>query len=126
MQLPDVKTSEKHSPSLARPGIKGLPDAPYAPNYLETDLDDEKGRPRNYFVDAQRSFTVFIPNDHNKGNHNKRFTYFGSISASDEKLLQKVNESRTRRYALILQAFRCYSPDISSIFTDTVVVYMTS
>lgn len=111
VQLPDGKTSEKRSSSLTRPGIKAPQDAPYAPNYLETDLDDEKGTPKNYFVDAQRSFTVFIPNDHNKGNHNKRFTYFGSISASDEKLLQKVNESRTRRR-------RSSLPDLRTFFNQ--------
>ena len=88
VQLPNEKISGKRSPNLARPDIRVPPNAPYAPNYLETDLDDEPGKRENYLVDAQRSFHVFIPNNRNKFDQSKRHTYFAGISASDEKLLR--------------------------------------
>ncbi|XP_068716185.1 uncharacterized protein [Montipora foliosa] len=110
VQLPDRKDSGKRSPTATRPDVRVPPNAPYAPNYLETDLDDERRRPRNYFVDAQRSFTVFIPNDRNKLDHRKRFTHFGGFSASDEKLLQDKDSRIIRK--------RSSLPDLRTFFNQ--------
>lgn len=96
VRLPSEKTSGKRSPNLARPDIRVPPNAPYAPNYLETDLDDQPAKQSNYMVDVQRSFHVFVPNDRTKLAQNKRFTYFEGISASDEKLLRD-KDSRQKR-----------------------------
>lgn len=96
VRLPSEKTSGKRSPNLTRPDIRVPPNAPYAPNYLETDLDDEPRKRGNYLVDAQRSFNVFIPNNKNRMDPSKRFTYFAGISASDEKLLRD-EDSKTKR-----------------------------
>lgn len=103
VQLKNDKTSGKlksASPTPARPDIHVPPNAPYAPNFLETDLDDS-GKQGNYLVDAQRSFHVFIPSDRNKREHRKRFTYLDGISASDEKLLRGKDDARDRRFDLV-------------------------
>lgn len=96
VNLPPEKASGKRSPSPVRPDIRVPPNAPYAPNYLETDLDDMPGKQGNYLVDAQRSFHVFIPKDKNKWDYSKRATFFGGISASDEKLLREKDAKKTR------------------------------
>ena len=104
-QLKSEKTSGKSaSPTPARPDIRVPPNAPYAPNFLETDLDDDSGKPGNYLVDDQRSFHVFIPNNRNKWEHRKRFTYLDGISASDEKLLQGKDDSRQKRFGSVVSA----------------------
>lgn len=92
------------SPTPARPDIRVPPNAPYAPNFLETDLDDDSGKPGNYLVDDQRSFHVFIPNNRNKWEHRKRFTYLDGISASDEKLLRGKDDSRQKRFRSVVSA----------------------
>lgn len=79
----------------ARLDIRVPPNAPYVPNYLETDLDS--GKHNNYLVDDQRSFRVFIPNDRNKRDHKKRFTTIDGISASDERLLRGKGASPMKR-----------------------------
>lgn len=100
VKLPSEKSAGKRSPNLARPDIRVPSNAPYAPNYLETDLDDDPRKRGNYLVDAQRSFHVFIPSN-NKMNQPKRFTYFAGISASDEKLLRDKDTKRKRLGNLI-------------------------
>lgn len=103
-QLKSKKTSGKStSPIPARPDIRVPPNAPYAPNFLETDLDNDSGKPGNYLVDDQRSFHVFIPNNRNKWEHKKRFTYLDGISASDEKLLRGKDDSRQKRFDQLLE-----------------------
>ncbi|KAL9965994.1 hypothetical protein ACROYT_G023999 [Oculina patagonica] len=114
VQSKSKKTSGKvksASPTPARPDIQVPPNAPYAPNFLETDLDDNSGKQGNYLVDAQRSFHVFIPNDRNKWDHKKRFTYLDGISASDEKLLRgkEVSTRKRRRTSL---------PDLRTFFNQ--------
>ena len=99
VNLPSEKTAGKRSPNLTRPDIRVPPNAPYAPNYLETDLDDEPGKRGNYPVDMQRSFHVFIPSAKSKMDASKRLTYFVGCSASDEKLLRDKN-SREKRLEL--------------------------
>lgn len=101
VQLKSEKTSGKHksaSPTPPRPDIQVSPNAPYAPNFLETDLDADSGKQGNYLVDAQRSFHVFIPNDRNKAEHRKRYTCLDGISASDEKLLRGKYDSMRKRF----------------------------
>lgn len=73
-----------------RPEIKVPGSARYAPNYPETGVDSEGGF-SNVFIDAQRTFHVFVPD--NKWPSNKRFTYMDGIS--DEKLLS--DDSSFRR-----------------------------
>ena len=103
-QLKSEKTSGKSAnPKPARPDIRVPPNAPYAPNFLETDLDDDSGKPGNYLVDDQRSFHVFIPNNRNKWEHKKRFTYLDGISASDEKLLRGKDDSRQKRFGSVFR-----------------------
>ena len=103
-QLKSAKTSGKSaSPTPARPDIRVPPNAPYAPNFLETDLDADSGKPGNYLVDDQRSFHVFIPNNRNKWEHRKRFTYLDGISASDEKLLRGKDDSRQKRFGSVVE-----------------------
>lgn len=103
-QLKSEKTSGKSAnPKPARPDIRVPPNAPYAPNFLETDLDDDSGKPGNYLVDDQRSFHVFIPNSRNKWEHKKRFTYLDGISASDEKLLRGKDDSRQKRFGSVFR-----------------------
>ena len=102
-QLKSEKTSGKSaSPMPSRPDIRVPPNAPYAPNFLETDLDDDSGKSGNYLVDDQRSFHVFIPTNRNKWEQRKRFTYLDGISASDEKLLRGKDDSRQKRYKISL------------------------
>ena len=118
VKLPSEKTSGKRSPNLARPDIRVPPNAPYAPNYLETDLDDERGKRGNYLVDMQRSFHVFIPNARSKMDTSKRLTYFAGCSASDEKLLRDRN-TREKRLGLFARfkdgAYFCYCADVLRI-----------
>ena len=103
-QLKSEKTSGKSTgPTPARPDIRVPPNAPYAPNFLETDLDDDSGKPGSYLVDDQRSFHVFIPNYRNKWEHKKRYTYLDGISASDEKLLRGKDDSRQKRFGSVVR-----------------------
>ncbi|KAJ7369786.1 hypothetical protein OS493_036429 [Desmophyllum pertusum] len=114
VQLRSGKTSGKHksaSPTPARPDFRVPQNAPYAPNFLETDLDDDSGKQGNYLVDAQRSFHVFIPNERNKWNHKKRFTYLDGISASNEKLLRGKDVSPLKRR-------RSSLPDLRTFFNQ--------
>lgn len=107
VQLKSEKTSGKlksASSTAARPDIRVPPNAPYAPNFLETDLDDDSGKQGNYLVDDMRSFHVFIPNSRNKWEHRKRFTYLDGISASDEKLLRGKDDSRHKRFGSVVSA----------------------
>lgn len=95
----------------ARPDIRVSPNAPYVPNYLETDLDSDSGKHSNYFVDDQRSFRVFIPSDRNKRDHKKRFTTIDGISASDERLLRGKSASPVKRR-------RSSLPELRTIFNQ--------
>ena len=104
------KTSGKSaSATSARLDLRVPPNAPYAPNFLETDLDDDSGKPGSYLVDDQRSFHVFIPNNRNKWDHRKRFTYLDGISASDEKLLRGKDDSSQQRFGSVVSVVNIYS-----------------
>lgn len=96
------------SPTPARPDIRVPRNAPYAPNYLETDLDNDSGKKGKYLVDDQRSFRVFIPNDRNRRDHKKRFTYLDGISASDERLLRGKSASPVKRRRSSLPELRTF------------------
>ena len=95
VQSKSESTSQKHSTRNTQ-DVRVLSNAPYEPDFLETELGRESAFQKNYF-DAQRSFHVFIPNERNKLDIRKRFTYLEGISPSNERLLGVKDESLLKR-----------------------------